>query len=272
MTENTVVDFVPDTEPVVVVDQGVAELDSAELRNEVIKARDNIDDNYQRLCQLLYTVRLKRSYESWGYESFKEYVASEVVFKITKAQYLCQIWESLYVKQGNPAVYEKVMSIGWTKAKELVHIVTEENVDEWIEKAKHMSVEQLIKEKKKYLKEMIPDDPSEALGKEGDVEGTPAEDATKTANFTFSFQDYMTLSQALDRVKAAHPGIPNGAALACICQDYLGSNNFNQEGKEYGVEVIKKYEPLFGLKTVILDSENNDVLHGFDYLKELAGE
>lgn len=267
-------EFVPDTQPIVVQETTPDSVDSVQVRERVQELRDQIDNDYKELCKLLWVVSKKSLYESWGFANFKEYVQTEVVFKITKAMYLVQIWEHLYERQMDKSIFDKVMTVGWTKAKELVHVVTKENVDEWVEKARHVTVESLIKEVKAHLSKMIPDDPAEATAKadSGEVDNTPAAESTKHINFAFKVGDYFTVSKAIDRVKNSAPGITNGAALAAACQDFLGSNPEKDTGPEFAVEVLQKYESLFGLKLVIFSAETRDCLHGFDYLKTLTQE
>jgi len=272
--ETSVQEFVPDTQPMIAVENTVDGMDSNNVRDRVKELRDRIDNDYRELCHLLWCVNKKEWFRNWNYGSFKEYVSIEVEFKITKALYLIQIYELLYYRQSNKSVFEKVMSVGWSKAKELVHVANHENVDEWVNKAQSMNVETLNKEVKRYLKSLIPDDPQEA-GKRAEeisdnISGTGAEASTKHVSFSFSAQDHITVGKAIDMVKETSNGITNGGALACIAQDFIGSNNFDEEGKDFAVGFLKKYESIFGLRIVVFDDEEREILYGSDYLAEIT--
>lgn len=263
-------DFVPDTEPSLVLQDADLGLSPVEIRENIQKLKDAIDSDYFNLCRLLWEVNKKGYYNDWGYGTFKEYVASEVQFKVTKALYLVQIWQSLYVNSGDPEVFSKVIAVGWTKAKELSRVVTKENVDGWVEKAKHLTVDALVKEVKQTLKEKISDDPAEAIAADEENRGTPVEIQTKNVTYTFAYEDYQALCVAIEAVKKHNPGITNGAAISNIAREFTGSNPETDDAKSYAVQLIARYESLYGLKVVVVDPETNAVLLGEDTLVELA--
>lgn len=265
-------DFVPDTQPILVVEEEELQMSTDDLRKKVIEIKDHIEGEYTELCRLLWFVNKKRHYEAWGFSTFKEYVAQEVVFKRSKAMYLIQIWENLYHKQADKTVYDRVMKVGWSKAKELVHVVNAENCDHWVEKASHLSVEDLTQEVKKYIKSLIPDDPKEALeiADSGATQDHPVETAMKSITFQFEYQDYLSLSQAIETMKMTEPDMSNSQAVAAICKDFMATNQM-QEGVDHkanAVAFIAKYEKLLGVKVIVLD--DSDILHGYDHLKDIA--
>jgi hypothetical protein len=265
-------DFVPDTAPVVAAKEEEADtdLDSGEIRERLLDIRNSMDKENTEMCKLLWTVKKKSLHESWNFQSFGDYVGKELQVKITKAKYMVQIWEHLWVRQDDKTVFEKVMTVGWTKAKELIHVVTKENVDFWVEKARNFNVEGLIKEVKAHLKSLIPDDPNEALSKSGQVEGTPAEDAMKSITFQFSYDDYLAVSQAIDKIKSSEVGISNSQAVALACKEFLGSNPQEGERADFVLPIMRNYERLYPLNIVVIDKEAEEIIYGFEYLKDLV--
>ena len=103
---------------------------------------------------------------------------------------------------------------------------------------------------------------------------------TRPLNFTFSYQDFLTVTQALDRVKSELAGssVSSSHAIALICADYLATNAVEEgnEGAEvnmnFVIESIKKYESLAGVQVVIVDDSKEEVLYGEGYLKKILGE
>jgi hypothetical protein len=165
------------------------------------------------------------------------------------------------------------MSVGWTKAKELVNVITTENAYEWISKAKNMSVEELTKDVRRYLKDLIPDDEKEALGKADEVEDTPAAETKKRVSFDFPYEDYLAVSKALDIVKTNEQGIGNGRALGLICRDFVATNPADESEEpsvQWLVDFVKKYEALFGVQIVVMNTEERMIHHGFDHIKMIS--
>jgi predicted NAD-dependent protein-ADP-ribosyltransferase YbiA (DUF1768 family) len=265
-------DFVPDTEPTIVLSDSDIGLSAVEIRDKIQVLKESIDKDYFYLCRLLWEVNKKSYYHDWGYGTFKEYIASEVQFKVTKAMYLVQIWQSLYVNSGDPDVFNKVINVGWSKAKELARVVTKENVDDWVEKAKHLTVDALVKEVKQTLKEKIPDDTAQALIEDESNRGTPIEVQSKNATYTFGYEDYQTICTAIEQVKKHSPGISNGAAIANLAREFIGSNPDVQDAKEYALNMIARYEAMYGLQVVVYDPEQKEVIYGSETLLEITGE
>lgn len=264
-------EFVPDTEPVIAaVEDELSSLSADEIKSKLLDFKNNIESNYWQMCKYLYYIHKKRTYEIW-YPTFNDFVEKELSFQKTKARYLIQMWELLYVKQADKTVFDKVMSVGWTKAKELMHVVTRESVDVWVEKARNISVEELKKEVKLFLNALMPkDDEKKVLDNVPNVEGTPAEEATRTLNVTFKYHDFVTLSEALDRIKTNFPsGMSNGEAIALMCGEYLATNPIEgQDTQKFLIDSVTKYESMADVQIVVMDNKNKEVLYGSDHLLE----
>jgi len=263
-------DFVPDTQPMVVVEDDF-NMPSDEARSRAMALRDQMKDEYVEMCRLLFYIQRKQMYSSWGYGTFDEYVAKELEFEKSKARHLIQMWECLHERQGDKTVFDKVISLGWTKASKLVHVVNAENVDSWVEKGTHLSVEGLVKEVKTWKDKKISDDPAEALDTASEVEGTPLELAMKTMNLQLHHDDYLAICQAVELMQSIQPGVSVSQAIALIARDFMSSNpNKLNDPKTTTVEFLKKFESTTSLGIVIIDFESKEVLHGFDHLKNLT--
>jgi len=118
------------------------------VREEINKIKIQTVSNYLRLAELLYEVREKQYYIDYGYNSFREYAELDLGTKERKAQYLIDIWRK--AKQLK-LPEERLLQIGWTKTKEIVREMTEENVDELLdvaEKNPTPAVVQFIRERR----------------------------------------------------------------------------------------------------------------------------
>lgn len=262
-------DFIPEVQPIVVVDRETNAMPSSALRQRILELKDQIGSDYTELCEHLYRVQAEGLYEMWGYGTFRQYAASELEFRPTKALYLAQIWKKLNVGQS-PDVFEKVMQLGWSKAKELSRVVTAENVDEWVEKAKILSVDSLVKEVQTVVKRAIPNDAAEALANEQNVVGTPLEEEIKQVTMHFKYQDYLTLMQVIELVRQREilpPDVPVAAVVSLVCAEFLATNASDEVGAESIVSFLKKFEtacPAIGV--VVVNKANGELLSGAEHL------
>jgi hypothetical protein len=259
-------DFIPDTQPVVVIDKDEA-VDAEEVRKRVLELRDGIGTNYTELCRHLYNIQNKRLYESWGYQTFSEYASRELQFKKTKAMYLAQTWKNLHENQ-DPKVFEKVIPLGWSKAKELARVVTKENVDAWVDKAKHLGMDALVKEVREEISKRIPDDPKEASEQEDEVLGTPVENETKHLNLQFKYDDYMAVMKASEKIQAEMPGTPIAEAVGLACADFLSSDS-SESGFSYALDNMKRLALSHGKEIIVVDTETTNIDFGMDTLQKL---
>lgn len=277
-------DFVPDIQPINLqeIDDEMSKLTSDEVKAQIIECRENIENNYWQLCKCLFHVEKKRLYESWGYKTFNAFVEKELTYQKSKARYLVQIWKCLYIDQPDKTILERVLKVGWSKAKELIYVINSDNAENWIEKANHLSVEELKKEVKEYLAKLAPpkDNEKEVLANVDNVEGTTAEEMTRPMNFVFNYQDFVTVTQAVDRVKSELGGssVSTSQAIALICADYLATNVVSETdgsaelNMDFVVDSIRKYEAMGGVQVVILDNEKEEVLYGEKHLEKLFAD
>lgn len=248
-------DLVPDTSPTFVVEaeQDGIVFDSVEIRKKTLEIKDNINKYYTELCQNLWLIQKKQLYKGWGYPSFREYGSKELEFGGTKAIYLASIWNNLAVNQDKK-VFDKVMELGWSKGKELARVVTQETLGEWLDKARHMRVEALVKEIRTFIKKKVPDDTQQALLNEDEVKGTAMEEEKKTITLTFNYEDYLTVSQAFEHIKQEDPDATLPQSLAMCARDYLASNEMTALGKDAAVQIIARLAKIHSFK-VLLQTE-----------------
>lgn len=258
-------EFVPDTQPVV-LDQPEAKLNLDEIRKRTVQIKESINQNYTELCRNLWLIQKKQLFQNWGYPTFREYASKELDFKETKALYLASIWNSLSVNQDE-VVFKEVMALGWSKGKELARVVTRENLSHWLEKAKHVSVDGLVKEVRTFLKKKVPDDPQEALNLEGEVKGTPVEQELKTVTFSFNYEDYLTVSQVYDHVKSEDPHVTLPGSLAIACREYMA--NCLQSGKEFALQMMGTYANRHGFEIVVIDKETQEIVSGAEVFNRI---
>lgn len=260
-------DFVPEMTPVVVLDKPKCDLSSEDLRKRILSLIQDIDKNQVELCERMWQAQ-GGAFESWGYATFKDYAHRELGIKYGSA---CRLSRMGMFKEKYPEAFNKVISLGLGKGEEIAKIANSENVDEWVEKGKHISADELSKEVKNYMKALVPSDAQDALDNESKVKDTMLEEQLKHLTYSFTHDNYMTVCNAIAALQQANPNIRNDAeALAMICAEYVGANSFDKQGVSFAAEMLKKYENTFPLKLVIFDTEESQVVHGMPLVKELV--
>lgn len=258
-------EFVPDTQPIVLAQE--QSVDSDQIRQRAIEIKDSIGKQYIELCSLLWTIQKKQLFMNWGYPSFKEWVLTELQFRQTKAMYLTSIWNKVGHDQE---LFKKVMSVGWSKAKEIVRVIdpsNEESVNHWVDKATHMSADAICKEIRQEKRKKIPDDPSEAIKPENEeaVTGTLLAEELKTISLTFGYEDYLSAMTAVDSVRKEDAGMSITQALSAICREYLGSNpasddNSTEAHAKAAVQTFGRLCALYGWDFTLVDASTGELM------------
>jgi hypothetical protein len=175
---------------------------------------ETADENYFRLGGVLSRISTGKLYESKGHETFKTFVEAEYGIQYRKAMYWLHIYDSL-IESKVP--WEKVKEIGWTKLKDLAGVLSPDNVDEWVKRAKESTTLQ--------LQELI------AKAKEGKLEtsGLKPVNAAKSDVTTVTVKVHKDqkdiIKQALEKAKKEANTEFDGVALEGICTNYLSGGN-----------------------------------------------
>lgn len=236
----------------------------ASLLHEKAKdARKRIDGAMFEMAEVLHEIYDDALYVKLGYKTWKEYVEQELDFAIRKAQYLVQMWGYYGVKLGgHPEVREKIQEVGWSKAKELIDVVNENNVDEWVSKAKSMSSVQLIELARNTMK---------ALEEGEGTETSKKVDAFKNKSFRLAPEQLSNVEAALTRSGELSSSDKPGNQLDLICTDFLATNAGTGKGKSAVQALLKKVEANLGVLIVAIDSESNGVVYGDETIEKLLG-
>lgn len=133
------------------------ETEAMQAHEKVLDLHSKAEGIHLALAALLYLISSKRLYTQIGpgYNTFREYVDSELldVYRLRTVHYLTNIWfHFAVVHGGHPQLLERVEKIGWSKAKELVGLVTPDNADEWFKIAETKTTKELVIARRAALK------------------------------------------------------------------------------------------------------------------------
>lgn len=241
------------------------ECEYADIRRQVKHLRGKVEEGYWSLGVILEEVYSKDLYRKWGFESWQEYVEQEVDFGIRKAQYLLKLQE--WFDTMTPAVQGWMKQMGWTKARMLMHVITQENAQEWRNRVEGKTVAQ--------IEAMLKNEKSSGSG-DGGGDGTGSKDKdneSRKFSATLMGTQYDTVMSAIENAKEKGDTEKDGQALTLICVDYLATNtNVEDRG-----DILATLEKLWGLKIIAIrpsdsDDEEDDVVYGADFIEEQAAK
>lgn len=116
-----------------------------DIRERILKRKNILDQQYLRLGYDLFLVYKDESYKKWDYESYADYVTNEVGISIQTADDYRRLWKfynEMCVDQ------DKLSGIGYTRARTIRSVLKRSNVDQWLEKARTLSFDNLRAEVK----------------------------------------------------------------------------------------------------------------------------
>lgn len=224
----------------------------SDLRRTILSLREKADEDYWALGIALCEAYDKSYYRGWGFDSWKEYVEQELDIHLRKAQYLVKLQE--WFSSMTPAIQKWMRSLGWTKARMLMSVVTQENAQEWkrmVEGKTVMQIEAMLSASR------------ETGDSGGTGDGVEAAAQSKTLSIKGMHPEMLDLweracAHAMEVGETEKPC----QALNLICIDYLASTT-NILTKE---DQLKKMEKQLGLKLIAIREEDDAVVYGGDYL------
>lgn len=204
----------------------------------------------------LYEVRENEYWKAWiipdpdtgenrPYASFEEYADLELGIKRRKAYYLCSIYEKFVVELGLGV--DVLTGLEWSKAKELLNVITVENHTELIDKLGSMTVKQV----QDMVKEMQGKKPKDSEASEGET--------THRLSFTLSQEQLDSINGALTLAKSMCGSDKPGAALDLICMEFVASSS--EEGLEGAMaslsSVIKNIQRAYSVELDIKEMDTD---------------
>lgn len=222
--------------------------------------------------ELLREIRDKKYFITWGFPTFEEYIENELSFRRRKAYYLIKIFEKFIVELGLDK--KTLADLEWSKAKELLPIITKENWKDMLDATKDMSVSQV----QAFVKEMLSDGDEEASSAGSDTDGE--EEFTKM-EFTLAAIQRENVNQALEMARAMTGSKKMGNLLDLIATDFC-ANKVTEGEKVTGEEALvridhhlKALERTFGVTlevTAVADMPAYKALEDGEKAEEPAEE
>jgi hypothetical protein len=231
----------------------------AEIRQEVLDLKNQVGDNYWLLAEKLKAVYDKDLFRNWGFETWKDYVDSELAFELRKAQYLVQIHG--WIEKMPPAIQEWMHELGWTKCRMLLHVVNTENATEWKNRVEGKTVAE--------ISEILKGggEGGGSGGGEGGKDGDSMIEPSKKYTFGMKGNQISVVDMAIARAQELGDTDKPSNALALICSDYLAATGTVLTFNDY----LSLLEKTLGLNIIAMkpvkDGEDN-IVYGWQYIPE----
>ena len=205
-----------------------------------------IAETFWTLGGVLSFIRRHKSYETLqvgdeqpyaGTLGFSKYCEDELDLHYRKAMYYIEIYETL---APTGVDVDRIIALGWSKAKEITGVVTKKNAEKWIAKAEKLNREDLQAEVKT----------AKVKAGTGTEDVTPAEETAKVVRYKFSlFEDQGNVAnEALAKAKETLGSEDLNAAFSHIMTEWLtlqgGSASLPID------EAMTALEQTYSLKTV----------------------
>lgn len=195
---------------------------------EFFKTEDGIN---LELSRLLWQVNANKDYESLGYDSFEDYVEQRLGFKRRKGKYLVAIWQKFRIELGLEP--KKLGRIGWWKSSIISPVVTLDNHEEWINKARRMKSRELQKEVAKAL-------------------GSGSSDELKSYTVKLSETQYANVDAAVKQGMREVGSDAKGNALDLICTEFQANRVKPEEKPGW---IMKQLERNWDCRLLAMDAD-----------------
>jgi hypothetical protein len=258
---------------------------AAGIRKKAKELAKESEDVFMRLGKVLYIIwdtpadgsrTGQPLFERWGFDTFPQYVETELNMDRRRAQRLRKIWYNLEVEcEGiSPELKEDLIKLGSTKLRELGRVMDTDNAQYWHDTVKDINSKMTTEVVNDYL-----DRQSTKVGRFEDETDDPAEDdevvnpgQPLNENFKLYPPQQRNLKEAITtaRLLADNPKAKKGHCLDLICMDFLATNDIKSKDTEASRErYLAKMETALGLKIIAIDPEG-DIVHGTETLEALA--
>jgi hypothetical protein len=279
------------------------------IRKDARNLARQLDEGYMEMARLLYLIddtpvdgdrHNAAIYTKWGYATFGEYCQEELGIHKKKAQRLRKVWWNLEVRlKGHidPKLKRRIISLGFSKARELVSVLTVRNVETWVDRAEKLSYTKLVRALQKYREDRdrrvaerevqdafnasSPSRPSGASSgrceeeEDEEEEEVPVPDCNydeeaKTSHMHFQVypEQRLIIQEALDRAKQLSNSDIKSNNLHLICLDFLATNDFKKATKTQRLRKAAAFNKALGFEAVLF--EEGEVVFGINTLEKAA--
>ena len=201
-----------------------------DIRERIIELRETIEQSWFEISLLLKDIYENNLFEEWGYNSFEDYVKSELDLEYRNAMYRVKIGQTISELEISK---EQIAELGWTKFKEIIPILMDEKlgltkskINKIIKAVEPMSVRE-TKELVSRIKE------EQKNGKTADVKEISKANKVK---FSFNDEQLQVVKEAISVAKEMIDTDNDSLALEYICAEWL-AQQMGEDKEEIDIDI-----------------------------------
>ena len=172
------------------------------VREEIKQLLYEIDEKRYDLYLKIHVVKRDQKYIEWGFENFREWVEKDLNLEYRIGLWYAQMGETIDKFNIPKSV---VLSVSWTKFKEIAQLDNWEQIEPLLKRASGMSFKEVQAEVKQIRKNIAP----------------KKEVTLTTLTLKLKEDQYDVVMQAIERAKEETGTESIGSAIEHICQEYL---------------------------------------------------
>jgi len=263
-----------------------------DLRVKAVALKRDLDRGFLELGRILYTFYdvpvgndpiNEPVCTYWGYKNVEQFAWNELGIQPRKCRFLRKIFYTMEVELADvdPELKDAVLSLGYSKVRELVGVLTPYNIEAWAERGRDCKYEELSRAIQKYraMCKAAEEDAQQAAKEEGGsdvehyIEPEVAEvDEAHWERFCLFDDQKAMVDYALQCASTIAKSEKKGHLLTLICMDYLATNGATPPGTDEFKAYVANLERLLGVRMVVFErvAGQFDVLYGAQTLQDVA--
>jgi len=171
------------------------------VREEIKRLLYEIDEKRYDLYLKIHEVKRDQKYIEWGFDNFKEWIEKDLNLEYRIGLWYAQMGETIDKFNIPKSV---VLSVSWTKFKEIAQLDNWEQIEPLLKKATGMTFKEIQAEVKQIKRNIA------------------SKEATLTTlTLKLKEDQYDIVMQAIERAKEETGTESIGSAIEYICQEYL---------------------------------------------------
>jgi len=224
-----------------------------QIREKVKELSGEIGKRYAEIGEFLLEISDRALYKDWGYDNLDDYMVSEVKIAARTGYYAMSVVKN-FKQAGVPT--SAWLGIDWTKAREVSRVVTKENANKLLERAKKADVRTLEVEVRD-----IQNQRREEVGKE------PLE-KFYTVKLFLAEQQYNNWNRAMESAHKATGSSKPAFWADCMAMEFL-ARGFDERGDALQYW-ISELERVYNVKLFAVDLNNENAEEAIKDLEDIS--
>lgn len=250
------------------------------LREHILSIFETSEKIFWEMSLLFHQVNTRKLYQTWGYQSFKEYIQGEFAMHQRKGQFLMQIaayWQHQLkeIFKDHPSKYklltEFAQEIGYSKARHLAkfQVITPDNAEVVMQRIRECKNDDEVQN---YCRNL---DAQFSLTDKTDKDDSNKVDMVK---FLFNMMKGQeaecneAVELAMSNITAHNREVTKSEGFYHLCIHYLTTRDRSRSKGERMRMLLSQVERDFGISITAFDNDTQKITFGKDTLEKVAAD